>query len=175
MKWLYFVGFMACIPAANWLIGNAGTVCVPDGPCLIPVGFGLMAPSGVLLIGLALVLRDGVHTYAGWRWALGAVLVGGLLSLAVSRPALAIASAVAFAIAEIADLAVYAPLRRRGLALAVIASGIVGAAIDSALFVYLAFGSLSLSLGLFLAKIYASAAVAAFLALRPMFAIQHAR
>ena len=163
MKWLHLLGFMACIPAANWLIGNAGTECIPDGPCLIPVGFGLMAPSGVLLIGLALVLRDGLHQYAGWRWSLAAVLMGGALSLAVSPPALALASAVAFTIAELADLSVYAPLRRRGLALAVLASGVVGAAVDSALFVYLAFGSLDLSLGLMLAKLYASVAVAAFL------------
>ncbi len=29
--------FVLSIPAANWLIGNVGTVCVPQGPCLIPV------------------------------------------------------------------------------------------------------------------------------------------
>ena len=52
---LFLLGFGLCIPAANWLIGNAGTVCVPNGPCLIPVAPGLMAPSGVLMIGLALV------------------------------------------------------------------------------------------------------------------------
>ncbi|MBN4747477.1 VUT family protein, partial [Pandoraea nosoerga] len=52
------VGFIATIPLANWLIGNVGTTCVPGGPCIIPVGFGLMAPSGVLMVGLALVLRD---------------------------------------------------------------------------------------------------------------------
>ena len=34
-------------------LGNVGTVCVPNGPCLIPVAPGLMAPSGVLLIGAA--------------------------------------------------------------------------------------------------------------------------
>jgi hypothetical protein len=51
-------GYALTIPAANWMIGNVGTFCVPDGPCLIPLGFGLMAPSGVLMIGLALVLRD---------------------------------------------------------------------------------------------------------------------
>ena len=50
-------GYIATIPAANYMIGNVGTVCIPDGPCLIPVGFGVMAPSGVLMIGLALMLR----------------------------------------------------------------------------------------------------------------------
>ena len=44
---VFLVLFALTIPAANWLIGNAGTDCVPNGPCLIPVAPGLMAPSGV--------------------------------------------------------------------------------------------------------------------------------
>jgi uncharacterized PurR-regulated membrane protein YhhQ (DUF165 family) len=163
MRYLAFAVFAATIPAANWLIGNVGTTCIPNGPCLIPVGFGLMAPSGVLMIGLALVLRDWLHELAGWRWSFVAVLVGGALSLLFSPPALAIASAAAFTLAEMADLAVYAKLRARGKAVAVMASQIVGAALDSALFVYLAFGSLDFSAGTTVAKIYAGAAVAAYL------------
>lgn len=162
-KFISFASFAATIPAANWLIGNVGTDCIPDGPCLIPVGFGLMAPSGVLMIGLALVLRDWLHELAGWRWSLVAVLVGGALSLLLSPPALAAASAAAFTVAELADLAVYAKLRRRGKALAVMASQAVGAALDSALFVFIAFGSLQFSLGTTLGKLYAGAAVAAWL------------
>lgn len=160
-----FAAFAATIPAANWMIGNVGA-CIPNGPCLVPVGFGLMAPSGVLMIGLALVLRDWLHELAGWKASFVAVLVGAALSLFTSPAQIAIASATAFAIAELADLGVYAPLRRRGLALAVIASGVVGAFVDSALFVWLAFGSMELSIGTALAKIYASAAVALFLAWR---------
>ena len=158
-----FVAFASTIPAANWLIQNFGTFCVPDGPCLVPVGFGLMAPSGVLMIGLALVLRDWLHEVAGWRWAFIAVILGGILSMAVSPASIAIASAVSFTVAELADLGVYAQLRKRGAALAVMASQVVGAAIDSALFVYLAFGSLEFSAGTTLAKIYAGAVVASML------------
>src|SRR3546814_1515579 len=40
----FLVAFTACVPAANWMIGNLGTVCVPDGPCLIPVAPGITAP-----------------------------------------------------------------------------------------------------------------------------------
>lgn len=160
-----FVAFASTIPAANWLIENFGTFCVPDGPCLVPVGFGLMAPSGVLMIGLALVLRDWLHEVAGWRWAFIAVILGGLSSMAVSPASIAIASAVSFTVAELADLGVYARLRKRGAALAVMASQVVGAAIDSALFVYLAFGSLEFSAGTTLAKIYAGAIVASVLLL----------
>ena len=32
----FLAAFGLCIPAANWLIGNVGTTCVPGGgPCLI--------------------------------------------------------------------------------------------------------------------------------------------
>lgn len=160
MKWIAFLMFAATIPAANWMIGNIGTTCVQDGPCLMPVGFGLVAPSGVLMIGLALVLRDWLHELAGWRWAILAVLAGGALSVSVSPPSIAIASAAAFTMSELADLGVYGRLRARGKALAVMASQVVGAALDSALFVYLAFGSLDFSAGTTLAKIYAGAAIA---------------
>lgn len=159
MKLLAAGLFAATIPAANWMIGNVGE-CIPRGPCVIPVGFGLSAPSGVLMIGLALVLRDWLHEVAGWRWALVAIIVGGAASLAFSPPALAIASAVAFTLAELADLGVYSKLRERGKPLAVMCSQLVGATIDSAVFVFLAFGSLDLSAGTTLAKVYSGAAVA---------------
>ena len=67
-KWLLIGGYIATIPAANWMIGNVGTFCVPDGPCVVPLGFGLSAPSGVLMIGLALVLRDQVQEIFGSKW-----------------------------------------------------------------------------------------------------------
>jgi uncharacterized PurR-regulated membrane protein YhhQ (DUF165 family) len=139
---LALIGFGLCIPAANWLIGNAGTVCVPNGPCLVPVAPGLMAPSGVLMIGLALVLRDLVQRRLGVGWAAGAVLAGAALSGFVAPPALVVASAVAFLLSEFADLAVFTPLQRRGLVLAVAASGAVGLVVDSIVFLWLAFGSL---------------------------------
>lgn len=140
--YFYLAAFALCIPAANWLIGNVGTFCVPDGPCLIPVAPGLTAPSGVLMIGLALVLRDLVQRSLGVKWAAGAVLVGAALSAVFAPPALVVASAAAFLLSELADLAVYTPLQKRGLVLAVFASSVVGLVIDSAVFLYLAFGSL---------------------------------
>lgn len=139
---LVLVAFCLCIPAANWLIGNVGTKCVPNGPCLVPVGFGLMAPSGVAMIGLALVLRDLVQRRLGVNWALGAIVVGAALSAAIAPPALVLASAVAFLLSEVADLVVYTPLQRRRLVLAVAASSLVGLVVDSIVFLSLAFGSL---------------------------------
>src|SRR5215467_4016387 len=105
--------FGLTIPAANWLIGHAGTVCAPSGPCLIPVAPGLMAPSGVIMIGIALVLRDLVQRRLGVGVAVGAILAGSAVSALIAPPALVLASAMAFLLSEFADLAVYTPLARR--------------------------------------------------------------
>lgn len=139
----FLAAFAICIPAANWLIGNVGTVCVPDGPCLIPVAPGVSAPSGVVMIGLALVLRDLVQRRLGLRWAIGAIIAGALLSVFLAPPALVVASGMAFLLSELADFAVYTPLQRRRLIMAVLASSAVGLVIDSAIFLYLAFGNLT--------------------------------
>jgi uncharacterized PurR-regulated membrane protein YhhQ (DUF165 family) len=99
----------------------------------------------------------------GRVWVLALVIAGAALSLLVSPPALAIASAAAFLLSELADFAVYDRLRRRGMALAVLLSGLVGAALDSLLFSWLAFGTVAWAPGLILAKVYASALFAAWL------------
>jgi uncharacterized PurR-regulated membrane protein YhhQ (DUF165 family) len=165
--YLAFALFALTVPAANWLIGNVGTECIPNGPCLIPVGFGMTAPSGVLMVGAALVLRDVVHERLGALWALAAIVIGGVLSAIFAPPALVVASLAAFLLAEGADFAVYAPLRRRNLPAAVLASGLVGAVIDSAVFLWLAFGSLAFIEGQIVGKVLMSLlAAAALLAVR---------
>ena len=148
----FLVAFGLCIPAANWLIGHVGTVCPANQPCLIPVAPGLMAPSGVLMIGLALVLRDLVQRRLGLWWALAAILGGAAISGLLAPAALVIASAVAFLISELADLAVYTPLQRHRFVAAVIASSFVGLVVDSAVFLYLAFGSLEYLAGQIVGK-----------------------
>jgi uncharacterized PurR-regulated membrane protein YhhQ (DUF165 family) len=132
---VFLVLFALTIPLANWLIGHAGTVCPPLAP-------GLMAPSGVLMAGIALVLRDLVQRRLGVAAASLAILAGAALSALLAPPALVIASAVAFLLSEFADLAVYTPLARRGLVLAVVTSGVAGLVVDSIVFLWLAFGSL---------------------------------
>lgn len=149
---LFLAAFALTIPAANWLIGNAGTVCVPQGPCLIPVAPGLMAPSGVLMVGLALVLRDMVQRRLGiWAGAF-AVLVGAAISATLAPPALVMASALAFLFSEAADMAVFTPLQKRGLILAVVASSAVGLVVDSVIFLTVAFGSLDFLAGQIVGK-----------------------
>ena len=149
---IFLAAFALTIPAANWLIGNAGIVCLDKGPCLIPVAPGLMAPSGVLMIGLALVLRDLVQRRLGAMFAIAAILTGAFLSAFLAPPSLVLASSAAFLLSELADFAVYTPLQRRRLVLAVFASGIVGLTIDSAIFLYLAFGNLDFIAGQIVGK-----------------------
>ena len=148
----YLAAFMACVPIANWMIGNVGTTCVPDGPCLIAVAPGLMAPSGVLMIGLALVLRDLVQRRLGRLWVTVAILAGAALSAGLAPPALVLASGTAFLLSEFADFAVYTPLQERRLILAVVLSSLVGLVIDSIVFLWLAFGSLDFLAGQIVGK-----------------------
>ena len=155
LSWTAFALFLASVPFANWLIGHVGTTCVPGGPCLVPVAPGLLAPSGVLAAGAALVLRDAVQRCLGARAALAAVVAGTLLSALVAPGALVLASGTAFLVSELADFAVYTPLQRRGLLLAVVASSAVGLVADSVVFLGLAFGSFDYLAGQVVGKAWA--------------------
>lgn len=139
---LYLIGYIATIFAANWAISTFG---------LVPVGFGLMAPAGVYFVGLAFTLRDLAQERVGKRAIVGAVIVGAALSAFIS-PAFALASGAAFLLSELADFAVYTPLRSRNWLGAVALSNTVGLVIDSALFLWLAFGSLTFIAGQILGK-----------------------
>src|ERR1700730_9728251 len=95
----YFLAFIACIPLANWMIGNVGTVCAPPhGPCLVPVapwgpgGQPLMAPPGVLRIGLSFVLGALVRRRLGGAVGLPAIVACAALSGAIAPPQLIFAS-----------------------------------------------------------------------------------
>jgi len=145
---LFLVLFALTIPAANWLIGHVGTGCVgPHGPCVVPVAPGLMAPSGVTMAGIALVLRDLVQRRLGAAISALAIVCGSALSALLAPASLVIASATAFLLSEFADLAVYTPLARRRLVAAVVASSSVGLVVDSVVFLWLAFGSLDFLAG----------------------------
>jgi len=152
--YIFLVLFCLTIPAANWLIGHAGTVCVVNGPCLVPVAPGIMAPSGVLMIGLALVLRDLVQRRLGVEFGIGAIIVGAAISAGLAPPSLVVASAAAFLLSEFADFAVYTPLARRRLVVAVFTSSVVGLVVDSIVFLWLAFGSLEFLTGQIIGKLW---------------------
>ena len=119
--------FIATIFAANWLVTNVG---------IIHIGFGLMAPAGVLVVGVAFTLRDIIQRTLGPLVVIGAIVVGAVLSIIVS-PAFAFASGAAFLFSELADLGVYTPMMRRTWIGAVALSNTVGLVVDSVLFLWL--------------------------------------
>lgn len=147
------IGYIVTIVAANVAITVFG---------LVPVGLGLMAPAGVYFAGLAFTLRDGVQETLGRRWTVAAILVGAAISSAMS-PQLAIASGLAFLLSEAADFAVYTPLRKRSWLAAVVASNTIGLLIDSALFLWLAFGSLDFLAGQVVGKLWMTALAVALI------------
>ena len=149
-----FLMFVLSIPVANWMIGHVGLVCVPQEACLIPVAPGVMAPSGVLTAGAALVLRDIVQRCLGARYGLFAIVAGALLSALVVPASLVIASTTAFVLSEFADFAIFSPLQRRGLIAAALASSSLGIVIDSMVFLTLAFHPLAFLPGQIIGKLW---------------------
>jgi queuosine precursor transporter len=162
---IFLVLFCLTIPAANWMIGHIGAVCVPNGPCLLPVAPGIMAPSGVLMVGAALVLRDLVQRRLGVEFGIGAIVVGAMISAGLAPASLVIASTAAFLLSEFADFAVYTPLARRRLVAAVVASSIAGLVVDSIVFLWLAFGSMEFLLGQIVGKLWMVLLAVPFVAL----------
>jgi queuosine precursor transporter len=123
------VAYVSTVVLANWLTSSFG---------LVAAGFALLVPAGTYAAGLALGLRDCLQDAAGVRWVLAAIAVGTAVSFVVADPFIAAASGVAFLSAELADLAVYTPLRRRGWRRALVASNAVGSVVDTLLFLWIA-------------------------------------
>jgi uncharacterized PurR-regulated membrane protein YhhQ (DUF165 family) len=121
--------FLACILAANYVTTHFG---------MVPVGFGLVATAGTYFAGATFIIRDSLQDLAGKRWTIAAIAAGAALSFLISNPFIALASAAAFGLAELADLAVYTPLRKRGYVRAAVASNIVGSIIDTVVFLTIA-------------------------------------
>jgi uncharacterized PurR-regulated membrane protein YhhQ (DUF165 family) len=144
LGWITLAAFVATVFAANLAITLIG---------IVPVGFGLMAPAGVYFAGLAFSLRDALQETLGRRWVIVAIVLGALISAGLSAQ-LALASGLAFLFSELADFAVYTPLRRRSWLGAVVASNTVGVIVDSALFLWLAFGSLEFLAGQIVGKLW---------------------
>jgi uncharacterized PurR-regulated membrane protein YhhQ (DUF165 family) len=141
--------FVALVVLANWLASRY----------TVSVGFGRVAPAGVFCIGAVLVLRDWLQQLRGLVWTMPLVYAAGLASWGIGDAAgwtslekIAVASVVAFTISETVEAVVFTPLRNRNLTLGVALSATVGNALDSYIFLSLAFGSLAFFLGQFIGK-----------------------
>ena len=144
-----FLAFVGTVWGANWALTTYG---------IVNIGFGLNAPAGVFFAGLAFTFRDLLHESSGRVWVLVAVVAGAALSaLLEDAQRIAMASGTAFLVSEMADFAVYTPLRERGWLKAVAASNVVGFTADSLLFLWLAFGSLGFIEGQLVGKGYMTA------------------
>ena len=128
--------FILAVVAANWLTTEFG---------FVPVGFGLVATAGTYAAGFALVARDFIHDANGLRGVWVSIAIGTALSFLLADPFIAAASGIAFAVSEVADTAVYSPLRRKHWRSAVVGSSLVGAVIDTALFLGIAFGAAAIT------------------------------
>jgi uncharacterized PurR-regulated membrane protein YhhQ (DUF165 family) len=142
--------FVALVLLANWL-ASAYVVHVPLTP--------YVAPAGVFCIGGVLVLRDWMQQLAGLARTMPLVYAAGLLSWLVGDVAgwtslqkIAVASVVAFTVSETVEALVFTPVRRRSLSLGVALSATVGNALDSWVFLTLAFSSTAFFWGQFWGK-----------------------
>jgi uncharacterized PurR-regulated membrane protein YhhQ (DUF165 family) len=123
-------------------------------------GPGIMPLIAFTLIGLDLALRDWLHVRLK-PWQMGAVIAAaGLLTYLLNPAAerIAVASAIAFGAAALADWAVFARLPGSWLRRAN-GSNVAGAAVDSLLFPTLAFGAImpGVVLAQFVAKVLGGA------------------
>lgn len=121
--------FLAVIVLANWLTTTQG---------LVPIGLGLLATAGTFAAGFALVARDVVQEAGGRALTVALILAGAVLSAMLGDGRIALASGVAFLLGELVDMGVYTPLRERSWVAAVVASSVVAAPVDTALFLSLA-------------------------------------
>jgi len=129
--------YLGSVVLANWLTTHYG---------FVPVGFGETATAGTFAAGGALVVRDLVQDLVGRLGVLALIVIAAGLSYLVADPFIARASAAAFLVAELLDMAVYTPLRKRGRfggtwwRVAVLAGAVVGAIADTVVFLWVAFG-----------------------------------
>jgi uncharacterized PurR-regulated membrane protein YhhQ (DUF165 family) len=107
---------------------NIGFMHVP----LLPTPWGDLWPPLSIAVGFVFVLRDFAQREVG-HGVLLAMLAGAALSWWLAAPFVAIASATAFLISELADWAVYS-WTRKSLPARILWSSALGTPIDSAVF-----------------------------------------
>lgn len=147
---------LASVVAANYLTSTYG---------MIPVGFGFTSTAGTFLAGVTFVLRDALQDVAGKIVTVLVIIAAAALSFALSDPFVAMASAAAFLLAELADLAVYTPLRKRGYIRAAVTSNVVGSLVDTVVFLAIAgFAILPALPGQMIAKLTVTAVVVVLIA-----------
>jgi len=117
--------YIALIVAVNW-----GFTVVP----LVKMPGGEMWPPMSLVVGFIFVMRDFAQREVGHRVLL-AMLIGAALSYVMASPFVALASAAAFLVSELADWLVYT-VTKRPLSQRILLSSLIGTPVDSVVFLY---------------------------------------
>lgn len=123
---LTVITYIASIIGVNWLFDVTPVLTLPDG--------GSWSPAS-LIVGFVFVVRDFAQRRVGHN-ILWAMLTGIVISWWMADPAVAIASAAAFAIGELADWALYT-FTQKPLSQRILLSSAIGAPLDSYVFLYL--------------------------------------
>lgn len=153
---LLLAAYVATIYGANWAVARFD---------MVPVGLGLVAPAGVYVAGLALLLRDFAQQLGGRTPVAVAIVVGCVVSWNVD-PKYAVASAVAFGTAGLSCLLVFSVAQKRGILAAIVAANVVGDLVDSVAYLSIAFGSLHYLPGQLVGKLWLSLPFAIALGVR---------
>ncbi len=123
MKYMHTIIYVLLIVLVNWLFTVVPLVELPGGT---------MWPPVALVVGFVFVARDFAQREIG-HWVLAAMAVGVVISYFMASPQVALASAVAFAVSELTDWAVYT-FTGRPLSERILYSSILGTPIDSVVF-----------------------------------------
>ncbi|MDH5748977.1 MAG: VUT family protein [Rhodospirillales bacterium] len=123
MRYKFTALYIALIIGVNYAFTVVPLVKLPDGT---------MWPPVALAVGFVFVVRDFAQREIGHKVLL-AMLAGVIVSYYMADPYIAMASAAAFLVSELADWAVYS-FTRRPLSQRVLFSSALGAPIDSAVF-----------------------------------------
>lgn len=134
--------------AAMVVVVTASNILVqfPVKADLGPVHLGDILTWGAFTYPFAFLVSDLINRFDGPRRARMVVLVGFAVALCLSAylstPRIAIASATAFLIGQLLDIAVFSRLRNRFWLVPPLSASLIGSAIDTAIFFSLAFAPL---------------------------------
>lgn len=129
--------YIALIAGVNWLFDVTPLVELPGG--------NLWSPAA-LVVGFVFVVRDFAQRRAG-NHILWAMLAGIAISWFMASPQLAVASALAFAVGELADWALYT-FTKKPFSQRILISSLLGAPLDSLVFLSLIGIASPLSVGI---------------------------
>ncbi len=137
-KWYYGISYVFSIFLANLFVSYFGIINL----------FGLVFPAGAIFIGLTFSLRDLVQREFGhkvWYFMIASMVITTLLGILLSHLPIplwkvAVASSVAFIVAEALDWLVYT-IVSKDIIFRVTVSNLFSAPVDSILFVGIAFGA----------------------------------